>query len=73
MRDTQVAVSIALNTIEEISPLLEGHIEALRKEKSLLTNYPVAGKNNDDEVNKYSHRPPIIIPSELKLAKPQRE
>lgn len=44
-RDTQVPVIMALNTIDEMSPLLGGHME---------------------------DRPPITIPSELKLAKPQR-
>lgn len=72
MRETQVAVIIALNTIDEISPLLDGHIEALRKEKSLLREEPVAGQKHNDGMTQYSHKPPIMIPSELKLANPQR-
>ena len=35
IRDTQVAVIIALSTIDETSPLLDGHIEALGKEKNI--------------------------------------
>lgn len=76
-RDTQVPVIIALNTRDETSRFLDGHIEALRKErtlcqKSLLREYPGAGQKHDDGIIQHSHRPPITIPSELKLANPQR-
>lgn len=36
-RDTQVPVIIALSTRDEISPLLDGHIEAFKKRKDTLT------------------------------------
>ena len=75
-RETQVPVIIALNTRDEISLLLDGHIEALIREnalcqKSFLRQYPGARQKSDGMI-KYSQRPPITMPSELKLANPQR-
>lgn len=75
-RDTQVPVIMALSTRDEMSPLLDGHMEALGEEnnvcqKAFLTQYPGAGQKCDGVI-KYSHRPPITIPNELKLANPQR-
>lgn len=37
IRDTQVPVIIALSTRDEISPRLDGHMEALKKRKDALT------------------------------------
>lgn len=34
-RDTQVPVIMALSTIDEMSLFLDGHMEALRKEKTV--------------------------------------
>lgn len=38
MRDAVVPVIMALNTRDEMSPRLEGHIEALRGEKKRITS-----------------------------------
>lgn len=38
MRDTHVPVIMALNTRDEMSPRLEGQIEALRKKSKMLVS-----------------------------------
>lgn len=37
-RDTQVPVIMALSTTDETSPFLEGHMEALRRENTYVTD-----------------------------------
>lgn len=72
-RDTHVPVIMARNTMDEMSPLLGGHIEASWERKTnKLVSLTARETTNCATVAKYSHRPPITIPRELKLAKPQR-
>lgn len=76
MRVAHVAVIMALSTRDEMSPRLDGHIEALRGERPkylcqsvecffLMIIFLIS-------CEKCSHRPPIMMPNELKLANPQR-
>lgn len=43
MRDTHVPVIMALNTRDEMSPRLEGHIEALRGKRTKCLSQIVEG------------------------------